>query len=337
MGHLRKPVIFGCSGPALTPNERAFFTAQQPAGFILFSRNIETPAQLAVLITELKATAKTGRPAVLIDQEGGRVRRLGPPHWPDFPPMASFGRQYGKSPAYALAALRLNLARIALELRRLGINVDCLPVLDLPVQGADEIIGDRAFSKDPAVTAELGKATVEAMLEFGCLPVIKHIPGHGRAPADSHQALPVVEASLAELAATDFKPFAACASAPLAMTAHVAFLAIDGERPASLSQKIVSEIIRGHIGFEGLLISDDIGMGALDGDFGRRAAAVLGAGTDLVLHCGGDLEEMEAVADAVADLDRQTARRLDAWLEEAEGRPLPEPQRLADVLAGLEE
>ena len=309
--------------------------AQQPAGFILFSRNVEAPAQLAALITELKATTKTGRPAVLIDQEGGRVRRLGPPHWPDFPPMASFGRQYGKSPAHALAALRLNLARIALELRRLGINVDCLPVLDLHVEGADDVIGDRAFSNDPAVTAELGKATVEAMMEFGCLPVIKHIPGHGRAPADSHEALPVVEASFAELADWDFKPFAACAAAPLAMTAHVAFRAIDGERPASLSKKIVSEIIRGHIGFEGLLISDDIGMGALDGDFGQRSAAVLEAGTDLVLHCGGDLDEMEAVANAVAELNREAATRLDTWLEEAKGRPLPEPQMLADALAGL--
>lgn len=337
MGHLRKPVIFGCSGPALTPNERAFFTAQQPAGFILFSRNVEAPAQLAALITELKATTKTGRPAVLIDQEGGRVRRLGPPHWPDFPPMANFGRQYGNSPAHALAALRLNLARIALELRRLGVNVNCLPVLDLHVEGADEIIGDRAFSNDPVVTAELGKATVEAMMEFGCLPVIKHIPGHGRAPADSHEALPVVEASLAELAAWDFRPFSACATAPLAMTAHVAFRAIDGERPASLSKKIVSEIIRGHIGFRGLLISDDIGMGALDGDFGERTAAVLEAGTDLVLHCGGDLDEMEAVANAVAEFDGAAATRLDAWLEEAEGRPLPDPQMLADALVGLEE
>lgn len=337
MGPLRKPVIFGCGGPALTADERAFFKAWQPAGFILFSRNVEAPAQLAALIAELKATTKSGRPAVLIDQEGGRVRRLGPPHWPDFPPMASFGRQYGKSPAGAVAALRLNLARMALELRRLGINVDCLPVLDLDVEGADQIIGDRALSSDPAVTAELGKATVEAMMEFGCLPVIKHIPGHGRAPADSHQALPVVEASLAELAASDFRPFAACATAPLAMTAHVAFRAIDGERPASLSRKIISEIIRGHIGFEGLLISDDIGMGALAGDFGKRTAAVLEAGTDLVLHCGGDLDEMEAVANAAAELDLEAATRLDAWLEEAEGRPLPEPRMLADALAGLAE
>ena len=337
MGHLRKPLIFGCDGPALASSERAFFEAQQPAGFILFSRNIETPAQLATLIAELKATSRSGRPAVLIDQEGGRVQRLGPPGWPEYPPMASFGRLYRTSPAQALAALRLNLARMALELRRLGINVNCLPVLDLPLDGADEIISDRAFSDDPAIVTELGRASLEAMLGFGCLPVIKHIPGHGRARTDSHQALPVVEASFAELATSDFVPFAACSSAPLAMTAHVAFRAIDGERPASLSKTIVSEVIRGHIGFEGLLISDDIGMGALDGDFGARSAAVLEAGTDLVLHCSGDLGEMEAAAEAVSDLDPQAAARLDAWLEEADNQLLPNLEELAEVLTRLEE
>jgi beta-N-acetylhexosaminidase len=337
VGHLRKPIIFGCSGPALTSNERAFFEAEQPAGFILFSRNIETPVQLASLIAELKATSTGGRPAVLIDQEGGRVQRLGPPHWPAYPAMATFGRLYRNSPAKALAALRLNLARIVLELRLLGINVDCLPVLDLPADGADNIIGDRAFSDSPAVTADLGMATVEAMLEFGCLPVIKHVPGHGRARIDSHKALPVVEASLEELKASDFLPFAACAKAPLAMTAHVAFRAIDGERAASISKRIGQEIIRGHIGFEGLLISDDIGMGGLDGDFAERAAAVLEAGTDLVLHCSGDLSEMQAVAEVADDLRPQAAARLDAWLEEADNQALPNLEELAETLANLEE
>ena len=324
MGDVRKPVIFGCGGGGLTASERTFFEASQPAGFILFSRNIHSPDQVKKLVSELKSTSNVAHPAILIDQEGGRVQRLGPPAWPQYPAMETFGKLYRESPLEGLAALRLNLARIVSDLRPVGINIDCLPLLDVPAVGADGIIGDRAFSNQPATVAALGKTSLEVLLEFGCLPVIKHIPGHGRAGFDSHKRLPIVDASLEELAACDFLPFVACASAPLAMTAHVAYRAIDGERPASLSKTIVSEIIRGHIGFKGLLISDDIGMGALSGDFSDRTEAVLQSGTDLVLHCSGNLEEMRAVAEAAGAMDPSAMTRLDDWLETAHSKPMPD-------------
>ncbi len=325
------PVVFGCATTSLSAEEKDFFEACRPAGFILFARNIENADQVRRLVGELKATRESGRTAILIDQEGGRVQRLGPPRWPAYPAMDSFGQMFEQSPAVARAALRLNLAHMTVDLNELGINVNCLPVLDLPAAGADPIIGDRAFSEDPQVVAELGATAVEALLEFGCLPVIKHIPGHGRATADSHKSLPIVEATLEELERTDFLPFKACRDAPLAMTAHVTYAAIDPDNPASTSEVIISEIIRGALGFRGLLISDDISMGALEGDFAERANRVLGAGVDLVLHCNGEMAEMEEVARSVEPLAPAVAADLDLLLGEAETRRRQMPLNLAQL------
>jgi beta-N-acetylhexosaminidase len=302
--------IFGCSGLSLTDDERRFFARVNPLGFILFARNVETPEQVRALVAELRASIGRADAPVLIDQEGGRVQRLRPPHWRKAPPGAPFAALAGRDLAAATAALRLNFRLIGRELAALGIDVDCAPVLDVPVAGAHDVIGDRAYGATPAQVAALGRAVCDGLLDEGVLPVIKHIPGHGRAMVDSHLALPVVEASRAELEAQDFPPFRALADAPWAMTAHVVYKAIDPHAPATTSARVIGEMIRGLIGFDGFLISDDLSMKALGGSFEDRTRASLEAGCDCVLHCNGDMAEMAAIAARLPVLTEIAAERL---------------------------
>jgi beta-N-acetylhexosaminidase len=315
-----RAVIFGCSGPSLTTDERRFFSDASPAGFILFERNCREPRQVMQLVAELKEITGGARTPVLIDQEGGRVQRLKPPHWRDAPPASVFGRLAENDLALGLEAVELNARLIAAELTALGINVDCAPVVDVPGPDAHDVIGERAFGDDPETVAALGRAAAEGFLAMGVLPVIKHIPGHGRALADSHQELPVVDAAAEDLQASDFHPFQALKDMPWAMTAHVIYQALDRDHPATTSETVIAKTIRGDIGFAGVLVSDDIGMKALTGPYDGRAAAVLAAGCDLVLHCSGDLAEMEAAAAGAGPVGPETVARL-ANGEAARGRP----------------
>ncbi len=314
----RTSAIYGCAGTELSAAERAFFRAAQPWGFILFARNIADPAQVRALVSSLREIAGGDAP-VLIDQEGGRVARLRPPYWKAYPPAQRFGDLYAADPAAAQEACYLNARGITAELAALGIDVDCVPVLDVPVEGANDVIGDRAFSRDPTIVAALGRTVIDAMLDGGVLPVIKHIPGHGRGNADSHHALPRVSADAADLRDTDFKPFLALHDCPLAMTAHVVYEALDPERPATTSETIIRDIIRTEIGFEGLLMSDDLSMNALHGSLADRSRGALAAGCDIVLHCNGRMDEMEAVAGEVPPLDGEALARADRAL--AQRRP----------------
>ena len=274
-----------------------------------------------------------GRDApILVDQEGGRVQRLGPPHWPKHPPAAVYHR-LALPIEEALDLCRLGARLIAAELAAVGIDVDCLPCLDVPVPGADAIIGDRAYADDPALVARYGRAAALGLLDEGVLPVIKHVPGHGRAGVDSHKALPVVEATREELESGDFPPFVALADMPLGMTAHVVYTAFDAQAPATHSALVVSEVIRGMIAFEGLLMTDDLGMHALGGGFDARAAKALAAGCDVALHCSGDMGEMRAVASACPVLAGDAARRADAAL--AARRRRAEPMDLVDARTRL--
>jgi len=307
-GHEPLAVIFGCAGPRLNAEEQAFFRATGPVGFILFQRNCETPDQVRELTATLRDAA--GKPAspVLIDQEGGRVARLQPPHWRRYPSaarIAALGGELAQEAAFLSARL------IADDLATLGISVDCLPVLDLPVAGADPVIGDRAYGSEPTVVARLGRAAAEGLLAGGVLPVIKHIPGHGRASVDSHFKLPKVAASLPTLERTDFAPFRALKDMPWAMTAHVLYEAIDPNHPATLSPRVIDTVIRASIGFDGVLISDDLSMQALGGSIGARARDALAAGCDIVLHCNGDLDEMKQVASAATSVTANAKRRLE--------------------------
>ncbi len=287
--------ILGCSGLELTAAERAFFREADPWGFILFRRNVATPEQVRRLVDDLRDSTGGDDAPVLVDQEGGRVQRFAPPHWPAYPP----GRAYGGLASDDRREVAWLGARLmAHDLAALGVTVDCLPVLDTPEPGADDVIGDRAYATEPGAIAELGRAAAEGLMAGGVLPVMKHIPGHGRARADSHERLPVVDAPLAELEARDFLPFRAHADLPMAMTAHIVFTAIDPERPATTSPAVIAETIRGAIGFQGLLISDDLSMNALEGSLGERATAALAAGCDIALHCNGDAREMEGVVGA---------------------------------------
>jgi beta-N-acetylhexosaminidase len=305
--------ITGVAGPALTDPERDFLRAAQPWGLIIFRRNAASPDQLRGLIGEMRDVL--GRPApVLIDQEGGRVQRLGPPQWPAYPPGAAYGAVSDRDRAQGLAAARLGARLIAADLFELGIDVDCLPLADVTVAGADLIVGDRAYGSEPGKVAAIAAAVAHGLEEGSVLPVLKHIPGHGRAGADSHKMLPVVGTDRATLEATDFAAFAALSDLPLAMTAHVVFTAIDPVAPATVSATIVSEVIRGSIGFDGLLMSDDISMQALSGTVGERARAAIAAGCDVVLHCNGDMNEMAAVAAEVPELAGEAVRRADAAL-----------------------
>ncbi len=304
-----KAVILGASGTVLTPDEKAFFRDERPWGFIVFARNIENAGQLRDLAAAMRDCA--GRPdaPVFVDQEGGRVQRLRPPLAPNYPTGAALGAAYRRDAAAGRRAAWLMSRLHAFDLLRCGLNADCLPVLDVPVEGAHDVIGDRAYGKEPRIVAAMGRAAMDGLQAGGVLPVIKHIPGHGRACADSHHDLPVVEASLDELRAHDFPPFKALADAPMAMTAHVVYTAIDAERPATTSPVAIADIIRGELGFDGLLMSDDVSMKALSGDFASRTQAILAAGCDVVLHCNGLMEEMRAVAGAAPALSGEALRR----------------------------
>ncbi len=312
--------ILGCAGPRLSDDERGFFRDAQPWGFILFRRNIDSPDQVRALTAALRACVDRPDAPILIDQEGGRVQRLGPPHWPVYPP----GRAYGQlAPALRAEMARLGARLMASDLASVGINVDCLPVLDVPSANAHDVIGDRAYAARPDEVASLGRAAAEGLLAGGVLPVIKHIPGHGRAAADSHKALPVVDATFAELEAVDFVPFRALADMPMAMTAHLVYTAIDPTRPATTSSRVIGDVIRGAIGFQGLLMSDDISMKALSGDLTRLADAALSAGCDLVLHCNGDRAEMQAVVAGSIPLAGEAERRAAAALARIARGPEP--------------
>ncbi|MGF1502258.1 MAG: beta-N-acetylhexosaminidase [Paracoccaceae bacterium] len=315
---MSRALILAPEGGALTADERAFFRDADPWGFILFRRNVSRPDALRRLTGELRAAV--GRAAaVFVDQEGGRVARLGPPHWRSWRPVAEDIARAG-DPAEAAEAVRLRYRLIAHDLTSAGIDGNCVPVLDLPVPGADPIIGDRALGTDPATVSRLGRAAADALLAGGVLPVAKHLPGHGRAPVDSHLALPVVDAPRATLAATDFVPFRALADLPLGMTAHVVYAALD-DRPATLSKPVI-DIIRGEIGFDGLLMTDDLSMAALEGPMGARAEAALAAGCDVILHCNGNRGEMEAIAAAAPDLSGSAGARA-ARAEAARSAPEP--------------
>ena len=305
-----RAVIFGCKSYDLSDEERAFFQGADPVGFILFERNCQSPDQVRRLCASLRGSVGRADAPILIDQEGGRVRRLKPPHWRIAQSARTFAELAGRDAAKGFEAIRLNAQLMALELADLGIDVDCAPVLDLPQSDADPIIGDRAYGTDPATVARLARAVAEGLIAGGAIPVIKHIPGHGRARADSHKELPRVEASHAELSAHDFRPFHALADAPMGMTAHVVFEAIDPSAPATLSRKVIETVIRGEIGFDGWLMSDDLSMKALSGSFEDRARASLDAGCDVVLHCNGDMAEMRAVASATRMMDDDATRRL---------------------------
>ena len=332
-------VIYGCEGPTLTDWERDFFTEADPLGFILFARNCVDPDQLRALVAALRAAVGRDEAPVLIDQEGGRVTRLKPPAWRAAPAAGVFDELAQSDLESACEAAEVNARLLALELRALGIDVDCLPLLDLRLPEGHGIIGDRALGSDPEQVIALGRAVCESLAAAGVISVIKHMPGHGRARVDSHEALPRVDAPLETLRDSDFRPFKALAAAPWGMTAHIVYTAIDPDRPATTSPKVISEIIRGEIGFDGLLLSDDLSMKALSGGLGERAGAALAAGCDVALHCNGEPAEMEAVAAAASPLTPAAEARL------ARGRaglgPVPPAaefatlsQRLENLLAG---
>lgn len=300
--------IAGCAGPELTHDERLFFREAAPWGFILFGRNVETPDQVRRLVCDLRESVGWYAP-VLIDQEGGRVQRLRPPHWIEYPPAEPFGALYKCRPGAALEAARLNSRAIATDLFALGIDVDCLPVADLRHPDGHGIIGNRAYGSTPGPVAALARAAAVGLMEGGVLPVLKHIPGHGRAPVDSHEKLPVVTASRAELEAADFAAFRELADLPIGMTAHVVYADIDPDRPATTSPKVMEEVIRGSIGFEGALMSDDLSMGALAGDMAARCRDASAAGCDLLLHCNGRMDEMMIVAAEAPALEGEPRAR----------------------------
>jgi len=328
--------ITGLAGLEISANERAFLREAEPWGLILFKRNIDSPAQVSALARSFRDMVGREAP-VLVDQEGGRVQRLGPPHWPAYPPGARYGALYDRDPASGLTAARLGAHLIASDLRALGIDTDCLPLADVPVPGSDNVIGDRAYGTEPGKVAAIAGAVAEGLLAGGVLPVVKHLPGHGRATADSHHRLPVVDTDRATLETTDFAAFRPLADLPLGMTAHVVFSAIDRVQPATTSVTIVSQVIRGFIGFRGLLMSDDVSMGALSGTLSERSRAAVAAGCDVVLHCNGDLAEMLQVAGAVPALTGEAATRAEAALARRaapEDFDVAEARRMFNALVG---
>jgi beta-N-acetylhexosaminidase len=299
---MTQAVIFGCAGPHLLPDEAAFFRATQPLGFILFARNVVDPAQLRRLTADLRASIDNPDAPVLIDQEGGRVRRLRPPHWRDVPAAAVFGALAQRDWPAAERAVYLNHRLLATELVDVGITVDCAPLLDLRLPGAHDVVGDRSFGDDIDLVARFGRVAAEALMAGGVMPVIKHIPGHGRALVDSHLDLPRVTVDRATLSAADFQPFMALKDMPWGMTAHLIYEAIDRNHPATLSPLIIGDVIRTEIGFDGLLLTDDLSMKALRGTFTDLATRSLAAGCDIVLHCNGDMGEMRQVAAGLTPL-----------------------------------
>jgi beta-N-acetylhexosaminidase len=348
-----QPLFLGLAGLALNDDERALFRAANPAGYILFKRNVDSPDQVRALTQSLRDLAGRDVP-ILIDQEGGRVARLRPPHWPEFPTGERFGLLYDKAPITAIEACRLNALALAALLKDLGINVDCLPLLDVRDTQGHDIIGDRSFGTEPMVVSALGKAVLDGFRAGGICGVVKHIPGHGRARADSHLELPVVTASRDELE-RDFEPFRRLADAPMAMTAHITYTALDAERCATLSPDVI-DFIRNDIGFGGLLMSDDLGMHALGNpqsgghppgsnalqDFGARALASLDAGCDIALHCSGDFNEMRSIVEAAPVMSDAAATHLAAamaWMGSGEARgdssPVAEWAAARDALLAL--
>ncbi len=318
--------ICGCAGLSFSQDERNFIRRFAPWGLILFARNIDSISQVTALTHEFREILGRTDAPVLVDQEGGRVQRMRPPVWRRYPSAAAFLQA---SEAHRAGLVRAGARLIASELAEVGISVDCLPVLDVPAPGGHDVIGDRAYSNDAASVAQLGRAACEGLLAGGVLPVLKHIPGHGRAGADSHLALPVVNATRAELAA-DFAPFRALADMPLAMSAHVVYSAIDPDLPATLSPIVVSQVIRGEIGFDGLVMSDDLSMKALSGSFTEKTEALFAAGLDMALYCWSDLADAEAVASASPILDGKRGERAAAALARLR-RPEPFDPAAADA------
>jgi beta-N-acetylhexosaminidase len=333
-----KPVIFGLAGTILTPDERAFFVEAQPAGYILFKRNIVDRAQLRALTDDLRSLHGRDDLLIMIDQEGGRVTRMQPPVWPSFPPGAVFDRLYDLAPSSAIAAARANARAIALTLAEVGITVDALPLLDVRQEGASNIMGDRTLGAEPMRVAALGRATLEGLAEGGVVGIVKHIPGHGRALVDSHLELPVVDANLNALD-TDIAPFHTLRHAPMGMTAHVVYTEWDAERPATLSPTVIGGIIRDRIGFHGLLMSDDLDMKALKGSIPDLAAGVIAAGCDIALNCFGKMDDMVGIAERLPDISDLSRARLDrAMASVVRGEdqpPLEELLATRDSLLGL--
>jgi beta-N-acetylhexosaminidase len=311
---MSKAFITGLSGTTLTPAERDFIRAERPWGFILFRRNIDTPAQVAALTAEVRNVLGEPDAPFLVDQEGGKVQRFRPPNWPLYPAGAAFGQLYDIDPALGLKAARLSARLIADDLAKVGVTVDCLPLADVPVPGADDVIGDRAYGEEPKKVSAIARAVTEGLEQGGILPILKHIPGHGRATADSHLKLPVVDTPKSELESIDFAAFKPLADLPMAMTAHVVFSAYDPAQPATTSATMIERVIRGLIGFQGLLMSDDVGMNALAGSIAERTRALLAAGCDMVLHCSGELPEMQQVARETPELSGKALQRAKAAL-----------------------
>ena len=322
--------IFGCSGPELLASEAVFFRDCNPWGFILFGRNIETPAQVRQLCADLREAV--GRDALIfVDQEGGRVQRLAPPHWRKAPYACDFGELYRINKDDALRAIWLNFRLIAEELRTVGITANCAPVLDLPIVGADPIISDRAFSRTPLKMIDMAHACIAGHTAGGITPVIKHIPGHGRAKVDSHKALPIITQTLGELNASDFIPFKALSDAPLAMTAHIVLSKIDADLPVTISKKAMSDVVRGAIGYDGLVMSDDLDMKALKGNLTDLTQKTLAAGCDIALQCSGHLPAMVNVAKGLQPLSGDSLRR--AQIADI----MSEMYEPFDAISGLEE
>ncbi|OYW45542.1 MAG: beta-N-acetylhexosaminidase [Sphingomonadales bacterium 12-68-11] len=332
------PAIFGLAGPVLSADERAFFREADPAGYILFGRNVENRAQLRALTDELRAIHGRERLLVSIDQEGGRVARMKPPEWLAFPPGEAFARLWDLAPASAIEAARANAEALGLDLAEAGISVDYLPLLDVRQPGAHDVIGDRALGSEPMQVAALGRAILDGLARAGVTGCVKHMPGHGRAGADSHKELPTVTASEAELE-IDLEPFRILASAPIAMTAHVCYTAWDADNPGTLSPFVVGEIIRKRIGFAGLLLTDDIDMEALDGTVPERSERAIAAGCDLVLNCWAKMADMTGIAQRLPPITEAASARLERALD-LTGRPsgdqaalLAKRDRLLDLVA----
>jgi len=309
-----KAFITGVAGTNLSAEERNFIAAERPWGFILFKRNVADPAQVTALTDQLRAAVGEPNAPVLIDQEGGRVQRLSPPHWPLYPPGAAFGSLYDIDAALGLRAALLSARLIGDDLAELGVTVDCLPLADVPVADADAVIGNRAYGTEPTKVSAIARAVTVGLAQGGILPVLKHIPGHGRATADTHLRLPVVDTAQAELEKTDFAAFRPLVDLPMAMTAHVVFSAYDPAHPATTSATMIETVIRGLIGFQGLLMSDDVSMNALAGSIAERTRAIFAAGCDLVLHCNGKLDEMREVASETPELSGKALIRAERAL-----------------------
>lgn len=308
-GRMTGAFITGCEGLALKADEVSFLREAQPWGLILFARNVDTPDQIRALTNHFREIVGRADAPVLIDQEGGRVQRMRPPNWRKYPPGRAYAEAYGRDAVAGLRATRLVYRLLAQDLQHAGINVDCVPVLDVPQPGSHDIIGDRAYGMTPEQVALLGRAAAQGLMDGGVLPIIKHIPGHGRAFADSHLELPVVDATRGELERVDFAPFAALADIPMAMTAHVVYTALDPDNCCTLSPTVIGDVIRGRIGFDGLIMSDDLSMKALKGSFRQRGEQAIAAGCDVLLHCNGHMAEIVEVAAAAGTLAGHAEKR----------------------------